>query len=201
MPVVATAGHVDHGKSTLVLALTGTDPDRWAEEKARGLTIDLGFAATDLGEGRLELVDVPGHVRFLPNMLAGVGAVDACLFVVAATEGWKPQTEEHLRILELLGVNRGIVALTKVGLVDDDTRQLALWEVEERLTGSPLADAPVVAVDALAGIGLDDLRTALAELLGQLPPPADRGRARLWVDRSFAARGARPPRPAARPDG
>ena len=190
MPVVATAGHVDHGKSTLVLALTGTDPDRWAEEKARGLTIDLGFAATDLGPDRLELVDVPGHVRFLPNMLAGVGAVDACLFVVAATEGWKPQTEEHLRILELLGVDRGIVALTKVGLVDDDTRQLALWEVEERLTGSPLADAPVVAVDALVGIGLDDLRAALAKLLGQLPPPADRGRARLWVDRSFAARGS-----------
>ncbi|MEO5680493.1 MAG: selenocysteine-specific translation elongation factor, partial [Acidimicrobiales bacterium] len=190
MPVVATAGHVDHGKSTLVLALTGTDPDRWAEEKARGLTIDLGFAATDLGPSRLELVDVPGHVRFLPNMLAGVGAVDACLFVVAATEGWKPQTEEHLRILELLGVHRGIVALTKVGLVDDDEQQLARWEVEERLAGSPLADAPVVAVDALAGIGLDDLRAALASLLTGLPEAPDRGRARLWVDRSFAARGS-----------
>ncbi len=190
MPVVATAGHVDHGKSTLVLALTGTDPDRWAEEKARGLTIDLGFAATDLGPVRLELVDVPGHVRFLPNMLAGVGAVDACLFVVAATEGWKPQTEEHLRILELLGVERGIVALTKVGLVDEDEQQLARWEVEERLAGSPLAGAPVVAVDALAGIGLDDLRAALASLLAEIPEPVDRGRARLWVDRSFAARGS-----------
>jgi selenocysteine-specific elongation factor len=190
VPVVATAGHVDHGKSTLVLALTGTDPDRWAEEKARGLTIDLGFAATDLGPGRLELVDVPGHVRFLPNMLAGVGAVDACLFVVAATEGWKPQTEEHLRILELLGVGRGVVALTKVGLVDEDEQQLARWEVEERLAGSPLAGAPVVAVDAVAGIGLDDLRAALAALLAELPEPADRKRARLWVDRSFAARGS-----------
>ena len=190
MPVVATAGHVDHGKSTLVLALTGTDPDRWAEEKARGLTIDLGFAATDLGSGRLELVDVPGHVRFLPNMLAGVGAVDACLFVVAATEGWKPQTEEHLRILELLGVDHGIVALTKVGLVDEDDLQLARWEVEERLAGSPLADAPVIAVDAIAGIGLDELRAALATLLAELPDPADRGRPRLWVDRSFAAKGS-----------
>ncbi len=194
MPVVATAGHVDHGKSTLVLALTGTDPDRWAEEKARGLTIDLGFAATDVaatdvGAQRLELVDVPGHVRFLPNMLAGVGAVDACLFVVAATEGWKPQTEEHLRILELLGVVRGVVALTKAGLVDDDELQLARWEVEERLAGSPLAEAPMVAVDALAGLGLDDLRAALAELLAGLPEAKDRGRARLWVDRSFAARG------------
>ena len=190
VPVVATAGHVDHGKSTLVLALTGTDPDRWAEEKARGLTIDLGFAATDLGAGRLELVDVPGHVRFLPNMLAGVGAVDACLFVVAATEGWKPQTEEHLRILELLGVDRGVVALTKVGLVDEDEQQLARWEVEERLAGSPLADAPIVAVDALAGVGLEDLRVALAGLLAELPEAADRSRARLWVDRSFAARGS-----------
>jgi len=190
VPVVATAGHVDHGKSTLVLALTGTDPDRWAEEKARGLTIDLGFAATDVGSARLELVDVPGHVRFLPNMLAGVGAVDACLFVVAATEGWKPQTEEHLRILELLGVDRGVVALTKIGLVDDDARQLALWDVEERLAGSPLADAPVIPVDAPAGIGLEDLRTALAAMLDELPEPTDRGRPRLWVDRSFAARGS-----------
>ena len=105
MHVVATAGHVDHGKSTLVLALTGTDPDRWAEEKARGLTIDLGFAHCALPSGRgISFVDVPGHVRFIKNMLAGVGAVDACLFVVAATEGWKPQSEEHLRILELLGL-------------------------------------------------------------------------------------------------
>ncbi len=190
MPVVATAGHVDHGKSTLVLALTGTDPDRWAEEKARGLTIDLGFAATDIGTARLELVDVPGHVRFLSNMLAGVGAVDACLFVVAATEGWKPQTEEHLRILELMGVERGVVALTKAALVDEDELQLARWEVEERMAGSPLAQAPVVAVDAPAGIGLDDLRSALADLLADLPAAADRDRPRLWVDRSFAARGS-----------
>ena len=190
VPVVATAGHVDHGKSTLVLALTGTDPDRWAEEKSRGLTIDLGFAATDLGAGRLELVDVPGHVRFLPNMLAGVGAVDACLFVVAATEGWKPQTEEHLRILELLGVDRGVVALTKVGLVDEDEQQLARWEVEERLAGSPLDGAPIVGVDAPAGIGLEDLRAALAGMLAGLADPPDRRRPRLWVDRSFAARGS-----------
>src|SRR2546423_804193 len=123
MHVVATAGHVDHGKSTLVQALTGIDPDRFAEEKARGLTIDLGFAWTTLPSGReLAFVDVPGHVRFIKNMLAGVGAVDACLFVVAATEGWKPQSEEHLRILELLGTSHGLVALTKIGLVDDEWR-------------------------------------------------------------------------------
>src|ERR687890_1156435 len=145
MHVVATAGHVDHGKSTLVLALTGMDPDRFAEEKARGLTIDLGFASTHLPSGRgVAFVDVPGHVRFLGNMLAGVGAIDACLFVVAATEGWKPQSEEHLRILEVLGVRYGMVALTKVGLCDDDLRELARLDVVDHLAGTFLADAEVV---------------------------------------------------------
>jgi selenocysteine-specific elongation factor len=135
--VVATAGHVDHGKSTLVLALTGMDPDRFDEEKRRGLTIDLGFAWTTLPSGRgLAFVDVPGHVRFLKNMLAGVGAVDACLFVVAATEAWKPQSEEHLRILELLGITHGLVALTKVGLVDTDHTELARLEVLDHLAGT-----------------------------------------------------------------
>ena len=119
--VLATAGHVDHGKSSLVLALTGTDPDRFEEEKRRGLTIDLGFAHTALPSGAgIAFVDVPGHVRFLRNMLAGVGAVDACLFVVAATEGWKPQSEEHLRILQLLGIRHGVIALTKVDAVDEE---------------------------------------------------------------------------------
>ena len=135
--VVATAGHVDHGKSTLVRTLTGIDPDRWAEEKARGLTIDLGFAHTTLPTGMgISFVDVPGHVRFLRNMLAGVGAVDACLFVVAATEGWKEQSEEHLRITQVLGIRHGIVALTKVGLVDDEWRQLARLDVEDRVVGT-----------------------------------------------------------------
>src|SRR6186997_945250 len=118
MRVVATAGHVDHGKSTLVHALTGTDPDRWQEEKARGLTIDLGFASATAPNGAaISFVDVPGHVRFLRNMLAGVGAVDACLLVVDATEGWKPQSEEHLRILEMLGIGHGVIVLTKRDLV------------------------------------------------------------------------------------
>jgi selenocysteine-specific elongation factor len=185
--VVATAGHVDHGKSTLVLALTGTDPDRLAEEKARGLTIDLGFAWT----GEVAFVDVPGHVRFLKNMLAGVGAVDACLFVVAATEGWKPQSEEHLRILELLGVDAGVVALTKVGLLDDDADvELARLEVAERVAGTFLEDAEIIAVDAPAHIGLDALRAALDRMLSTTPGAADLGRPRLWVDRAFAARGA-----------
>ena len=191
MHVVATAGHVDHGKSTLVEALTGTDPDRFAEEKARGLTIDLGFATTTLPSGTaLSLVDVPGHVRFIKNMLAGVGAVDACLFVVAATEGWKPQSEEHLRILELLGVRHGVVALTKVGPADDDLVDLAHLEVEERVAGTFLEGAPVVNTDAPTGVGLDNLRAALDDLLAATPTAVDHGRPRLWIDRAFSARGA-----------
>ncbi len=191
MHVVATAGHVDHGKSTLVLHLTGTDPDRLAEEKARGLTIDLGFAGATLPSGRrMAVIDVPGHVRFLKNMLAGMGAIDACLFVVAASEGWKPQSEEHLRILDVLGVRHGVVALTKVGLVDDDLRALAVLEVEEAVEGTFLEGAPIVPVDAPTGVGLDALRDALDELLTRTPTAADLGRPRLWVDRSFAPAGA-----------
>ncbi len=191
MHVVATAGHVDHGKSTLVHALTGIDPDRFGEEKARGLTIDLGFAWATLPSGRgLAFVDVPGHIRFIKNMLAGVGAVDACLFVVAATEGWKPQSEEHLRILELLGVSHGLVALTKVGIVDDDHRELANMDVADHLAGTFLEGAEVVEVDAPTGAGLHDLRAALDRLLGATPTAADEGRPRLWIDRSFAAKGS-----------
>jgi selenocysteine-specific elongation factor len=189
--VVATAGHVDHGKSSLVLALTGTDPDRFAEEKARGLTIDLGFAFTSLPSGtEVGFVDVPGHVRFLKNMLAGVGAVEVALFVVAATEGWMPQSEEHLRILELLDVRHGVVALTKADLVDDDLLELALLDVEEHLAGSSLAGARVVACDSLSRRGLDDLVRALDDALATAPAPRDDDRPRLWVDRVFAAKGA-----------
>jgi selenocysteine-specific elongation factor len=189
--VVATAGHVDHGKSTLVIALTGMDPDRFTEEKERGLTIDLGFAWTALPSGReLAFVDVPGHVRFIKNMLAGVGAVDACLFVVAATEGWKPQSEEHLRILELLGVRSGLIALTKVGGLDADDVELRRMEIAELVEGTFLAGSEVVAVDAVEGVGVADLRAALDRLLDVTPTSLDRGRPRLWVDRVFAARGA-----------
>ncbi len=189
--VVATAGHVDHGKSTLVRTLTGTDPDRWAEEKARGLTIDLGFAHTTLPSGvGISFVDVPGHIRFLRNMLAGVGAVDACLFVVAATEGWKEQSEEHLRITQLLGIRHGIVALTKVGVVDDEWRQLARLDVEDRVAGTFLDGAPIIDVDSPTGRGIDELRHALDGLLATLPPPDDLDRPRLWVDRVFAAKGS-----------
>ncbi len=191
MRVIATAGHVDHGKSTLVQALTGTDPDRWAEEKARGMTIDLGFAATRLPSGQeVGFVDVPGHSRFVKNMLAGVSAVDACLFVVAATEGWKAQSEEHLRILELLGLTRGVVALTKVGDLDAAARQAAVGAVGERVAGTFLETAALIPVDAPAGIGVEALRTALDRLVAATSQAADLGRPRLWVDRSFPIRGA-----------
>ncbi len=191
MHVVATAGHVDHGKSTLVKALTGTDPDRLSEEKARGLTIDLGFASTQLPSGRgVAFIDVPGHVRFLKNMLAGVGSVDACVFVVAATEGWKPQSEEHLQILQLLGIKHGLVALTKTGLADDDLRELARLDVEERVEGTFLETAPIVEVDALDGSGIADMGVALDELLEATPTAVDHKRPRLWIDRVFAAKGS-----------
>ncbi|WP_419924477.1 selenocysteine-specific translation elongation factor [Candidatus Poriferisocius sp.] len=188
---ISTAGHVDHGKSTLVEALTGVDPDRFAEEKARRLTIDLGFGSAPLPSGRsLSIIDVPGHERFIRNMLAGVGAVDACLFVVAASEGWMPQSEEHLRILELLGVSHGLIALTKVGLCDADVAELARLEVEERVEGTFLAGAPVVETDMVDGLGLDELRAELDDLVNRTPAAADQRRPRLWIDRAFAARGA-----------
>ena len=191
MHVVATAGHVDHGKSSLVLALTGTDPDRFEEEQRRGLTIDLGFAHMQLPSGAgISFIDVPGHVKFLKNMLAGIGAVDACLFVVAATEGWKPQTEEHLRILELAGVKRGVIALTKTDLIDADDLELAHLLLADQVAGTFLEHAVVVPTAAKIGRGLDELRAALDALVAQTPMALDRGRPRLWVDRVFAAKGS-----------
>ncbi len=191
MPVIGTAGHVDHGKSTLVLALTGRDPDRWAEEKRRGMTIDLGFAWVEL-PGGLEagFVDVPGHERFMKNMLAGIEGIDAALFVVAADEGWMPQSEEHLAVLDLLGVRRGVVALTRRDLVDDDLAELATLEILDRLSGTSLAGAPVVPTAAPAGEGVADVAAALAAALEAAGPPPDRRRPRLWVDRSFVVGGA-----------
>ncbi len=174
-----------------MLALTGTDPDRFEEEKRRGLTIDLGFAHTTLPSGAgISFIDVPGHVRFLRNMLAGVGGVDACLFVVAATEGWKPQSEEHLRILELLGVGHGVIALTKVDLVDDEGRELALLDVDDHVAETFLQGARVVPVSVTTGEGLDDLRAALDDLVATTPQADDRSRPRLWIDRVFAAKGS-----------
>ena len=189
--VIGTAGHVDHGKSALVLALTGTDPDRLAEEKARGMTIDLGFAWTRLPSGReVGFVDVPGHERFVHNMLAGVGGVDCALFVVDASEGWRPQSAEHLAILDLLGIATGVIALTKMDLVDEATRARVTDDVAARIAGTTLDGAAIVPTAAPSGFGLDELRAALDRALDQIPEPVDRGRPRLGVDRVFSVRGS-----------
>lgn len=191
MRVVATAGHVDHGKSSLIRALTGTDPDRFAEEKARGLTIDLGFAFTTLPSGtEVGFVDVPGHERFVKNMLAGVGAVDVALFVVAAGAGWMPQSEEHLQILGLLDIAAGLVVVTKADAVAPDAVDRTGREVAHRLAASSLRNAPVVVCDSISDRGLDGVRATLDAVLASVPAPADRARPRLWIDRVFAARGA-----------
>jgi selenocysteine-specific elongation factor len=189
--VVGTAGHVDHGKSALILALTGTDPDRLAEEKARGMTIDLGFAWTTLPSGReVGFVDVPGHERFVHNMLAGVGGVDCALLVVDAVEGWQPQSAEHLAILDLLGIATGVVALTKVDLAGAGRAAEVAVQVRERLAGTSLAGAPLVETAAPAGLGVDRLRAALDRVLDLVAEPPDRGRPRLPVDRVFTIRGS-----------
>lgn len=188
--VVGTAGHVDHGKSTLVRALTGTDPDRLAEEKARGLTIDLGFAWAELPGGTVaSFVDVPGHVDFIRNALAGAGGIDAALLVVAADEGPRPQTLEHLAILDLLAVEHGVVALTKVDQVDAEWRDLVAEEVAGLLEGTALAGAAIVPVSAPRGDGLPELVQALEGVLAAVPAARDRGRARLAVDRVFTLAG------------
>jgi selenocysteine-specific elongation factor len=221
--IVATAGHVDHGKSALVKALTGIDPDRLPEEKTRGITIDLGFAHLELpstinrvgsghpspsplpsaGEERVALaeapagpgpstfdlgiVDVPGHEDFVKNMVAGVGSIDLALFVVAADDGWMPQTEEHLQILTYLGVTRAVVALTKIDLVPDEAVRGA--DIRAQLRDSPFSQAPIIPTSVVTGRGLDDLKAALARVLAQTPPPRDIGKPRLPVDRVFTLRG------------
>src|SRR5579859_2687352 len=162
MSCIGTAGHVDHGKSTLVTALTGIDPDRLAEEKARGMTIDLGFAWLTLPSGReASVVDVPGHESFIKNMLAGVGGIDVALLVVAADEGVMPQTEEHLAILDLLRVRSGVVALTKSDLVDDEWLALVREDIVERLGHTTLAGSPIIPCSSITGLGLPELLAAL----------------------------------------
>lgn len=190
MFVVGTAGHVDHGKSTLVHALTGIDPDRLREEKVRGMTIDLGFAWLALPSGReVSLVDVPGHERFIKNMLAGVGGIDLALLVVAADEGVMPQTVEHVAILDLLRIRRAVVALTKVDAVEADWLELVQSDLADYLTGTGLVGAPIVPVSALAGLGLAELVAALDRALDDTPPRPDLGRPRVPVDRVFTVAG------------
>ncbi|HYO13053.1 MAG TPA: selenocysteine-specific translation elongation factor [Thermoanaerobaculia bacterium] len=188
--IVGTAGHIDHGKTSLVLALTGIDCDRWAEEKARGITIDLGFAYLFEGDLQVGFVDVPGHERFLHNALAGMGGIRVMLLVVAADEGVKPQTREHLAVCSLLGIPAGIVALTKADLVAPDLLELAQLEVEELLAGTPFAGAPILPVSSVMGQGVAELKAALLDLAERHATPADPGRpARLPVDRAFHLKG------------
>ena len=187
--IVGTAGHIDHGKSTLVEALTGIDPDRLDEEKARGITIDLGFARYVDGDTALAFVDVPGHERFVRNMLAGASGVDCVLLVIAADESVMPQTREHFDICRLLGVGAGAVALTKADLVDDETLELVRLETRDLVAGSFLDDAPVVPVSARSGAGIDALRDVLARLAADAPGRSDDGVARLPIDRAFSMRG------------
>jgi selenocysteine-specific elongation factor len=187
--IVGTAGHIDHGKSALVEALTGTNPDRLEEEKRRGITIDLGFAFLQLQGVRLGLVDVPGHERFVRNMLAGVGGIDLVLLVIAADESIKPQTREHFDICRLLGIPRGIIAITKSDLVDADMLGLVRLEIEEFVRGSFLDGAPIVAVSARTGAGLDQLRRELVRLGESVPVKDARQHFRLPIDRAFAMKG------------
>jgi selenocysteine-specific elongation factor len=189
MPIVGTAGHVDHGKSTLVEALTGRDPDRWAEEKQRGLTIDLGFAWTEIDGIDIGFVDVPGHERFIKNMLAGVGAVDCALLVVAADSGWMPQTEEHAAVIDLLDIRDGVIALTRIDLVDADTVELAILEIMEETEGTVLEGWPIAPVSPISGEGMDNLSAHLAEAIAASEPRPE-ALFRMWVDRSFTLSGA-----------
>ncbi len=188
--VLGTAGHVDHGKSVLVQALTGIDPDRLREEKERGMTIDLGFAWLKLPSGReVSIVDVPGHERFIKNMLAGVGGIDLALLVVAADEGVMPQTREHLDILDLLRVENGIVIITKKDLVDEEWLELVILEVGETLEGTTLAQAPIIAISAITGEGLPSLISTIDYLLDSTAPKRDISRPRLPIDRVFTMAG------------
>jgi selenocysteine-specific elongation factor len=187
--IIGTAGHIDHGKSALVRALTGTDPDRLKEEKDRGITIDLGFAHWTRGDLTFSFVDVPGHERFVKNMLAGVGGFDAVVLVVAADESVMPQTREHFEICRLLRVGHGLVALTKTDLADEEMVELARMEVRELVSGSFLEDAPVVGVSSKTGAGLDEFRQALEALAHRVPARSAAGAVRLPIDRAFSVKG------------
>src|SRR6185503_7525039 len=187
--IIGTAGHIDHGKSSLVQALTGKDPDRLPEEKRRGITIDIGFADLDLGAVHVGFVDVPGHERFVKNMLAGAHGIDVVALVIAADESVMPQTREHFDICRLLGVSRGLIVLTKSDLADEELLQLAQAEAEELVKGSFLEGAPIVAVSSRTGQGVEDVREVLNAIGSDLPERAMDSIARLPIDRSFTMRG------------
>src|SRR5216684_3670783 len=187
--ILGTAGHIDHGKTSLVKALTGIDCDRLPEEKARGITIDIGFATLDLGDFRLGIVDVPGHERFIKTMLAGATGIDLAVLVIAADDSIMPQTREHLEILRLLGLRHGVIALTKCDLVDETTREVVELEIRELAQGSFLAEAPIIRTSAHTGEGLDELKNAIGDVCRKIQDRPSRGWFRLAIDRSFIVQG------------
>src|SRR6516165_760989 len=187
--ILGTAGHIDHGKTSLVKALTGIDCDRLPEEKARGITIDIGFAILDLGDFRLGIVDVPGHERFVKNMLAGATGIDLAVLVVAADDSVMPQTREHLEILRLLGLRHGVIALTKCDLVDETTREVVELEIRDLVQGTFLENAPLIATSAHTGAGIEELKTALTDLCQRIEERDTRQWFRLSIDRSFVVQG------------
>src|SRR5437764_3156720 len=187
--ILGTAGHIDHGKTALVKALTGTDCDRLPEEKARGITIDIGFARLDLGGYRLGIVDCPGHERFVKNMLAGATGIDLALLVVAADDSVMPQTREHLEILRLLGLKQGVIALTKADLVDDTTREVVGLEIRDLVRGTFLEAAPVVATSAHTGLGIEELKAAIRAACDKVAVRQSAEWFRLPIDRAFVLQG------------
>ena len=190
MFVLGTAGHIDHGKSALIMRLTGIDPDRLPEEKARGMTIDIGFAYLDLPGGRrIGIIDVPGHERFVRNMIAGVGGIDAVILVVAADDGWMPQSQEHLQIIKLLGIKYGVIALTKVDLVDQNWADLVEEDIRDKVKGSFLENAPLVRLSSVTGAGFESLKDEITKLADNFEVREDIGKPRLYIDRSFVLSG------------
>src|SRR5919201_787125 len=187
--ILGTAGHIDHGKTALIKALTGIDCDRLPEEKARGITIDIGFATLDLGEYRLGIVDVPGHERFIKNMLAGATGVDLAVLVIAADDSIMPQTREHLEILRLLGLRHGLVALTKCDLVDETTREVVELEIRDLVQESFLEKAPIIPTSAHTGRGIPELKAAIAAACQQVEERTGAEWFRLAIDRSFIVQG------------
>ncbi|MCL2170312.1 MAG: selenocysteine-specific translation elongation factor, partial [Defluviitaleaceae bacterium] len=188
--IIGTAGHVDHGKTSLIKALTGMETDRLKEEKKRGITIELGFAYLDLPNGeKAGIVDVPGHEKFVRNMLAGAGSIDLAMLVIAADEGIMPQTREHLAILEMLGIKRGLVALNKADLVEPDWLDMVILDIEEELAGSFLENARIIPVSAHSGQGIEDLKQTIFEMLEQSPPKNENAPFRLPIDRVFTMDG------------
>jgi len=190
MFVLGTAGHIDHGKTALIRALTSIDTDRLPEEKERGMTIDLGFAWLKLPSGeKVGIVDVPGHEDFIKNMIIGATGIDALILVVDAHEGWRPQTEEHFQIAELLNIKYGLIVITKIDLVDQIRLNLVEKEIRERIKNTILREAPLLKVSTLKNLGLDELKLAIQNLILKMEPPRDIGKPRLFIDRVFNIKG------------